>query len=51
MAAKNDITGDAIQTKSSTELYREGYERIFGKSKLDLREEELKKDQEEEDKS
>lgn len=29
--AVNDITGDSIQTKSSTELYRDNYDRIFGK--------------------
>lgn len=30
MATSNDITGDAIQSKPSTDLYREGWERIFG---------------------
>jgi len=29
--AVNDITGDSIQTKSSTEKYRDNYDRIFGK--------------------
>lgn len=31
MTAKNDITGDAIITKSSTENFRDGWERTFGK--------------------
>lgn len=31
MTAKNDITGDAIITKSSTEKFRDGWERTFGK--------------------
>ena len=30
MATSNDITGDAIQSKPSTDLYRDGWERIFG---------------------
>lgn len=29
--AKNDITGDSIQTKSSSQLYRENWDKIFGK--------------------
>lgn len=33
MAAKNDITGDAIRSKTSTKKYAEGWERIFGKKK------------------
>lgn len=31
MTAKNDITGDTIATKSASELYRQGWDRIFGK--------------------
>lgn len=32
MAAKNDITGDSIKTKTGNEkAYAEGWERIFGK--------------------
>ena len=34
--ATNDITGDAIKTGASTEAYREGYDRIFGKPPTDL---------------
>lgn len=33
MAAKNDITGDAIRSKTSNQKYAEGWERIFGKKK------------------
>lgn len=31
MTARNDITGDMIQTKGSTDAYRDGWDRIFGK--------------------
>ena len=30
MVAKNDITGDSIQTKRSSKLYQENLDRIFG---------------------
>ena len=33
MAAKNDITGDAIRSKPSSNKYAEGWDRIFGKKK------------------
>ena len=34
MAAKNDVTGDSIQTKASNhKAYGDGWERIFGKKK------------------
>lgn len=33
MTAKNDITGNSIKTKSSNQKYREGWDRIFNKSK------------------
>lgn len=33
MATKNDITGDSIQTKATTDAYRDNYDRIFGKTK------------------
>lgn len=33
--AVNDITGDSIITKSSTEKYRDNYDRIFGNKKDD----------------
>jgi|LakMenEpi03Aug12_release.lakeMendotaPanAssembly.Ray.scaffolds.fasta_scaffold133810_3 hypothetical protein len=31
MATKNDITGDAIQTKLASDLYRQNWDKIFGK--------------------
>lgn len=34
MTTKNDITGDALVSKETTDAYREGYDRIFGKGKL-----------------
>lgn len=37
MTAKNDITGDSIQTKVSSDSYRDNHEKIFGKSKLQQR--------------
>ena len=33
MAAINEITGDAIQTKLANENYRNNYDRIFGTRK------------------
>lgn len=30
MTSKNDITGDEIKSKSNSEKYREGWDRIFG---------------------
>lgn len=33
MTAKNDITGDSIQTKTISDAYRDNYDRIFGKKK------------------
>jgi len=31
MAAKNDITGDSIQTKGPSKAYSDNYDAIFGK--------------------
>ena len=33
MTARNDITGDAIQTKGTSAAYSEGWDRIFNKKK------------------
>lgn len=33
MAATNDITGDSLQSKSNSDSYRDGWERIFGNKK------------------
>lgn len=33
MAAKNDITGDSIQTRGVSDAYRNNYDLIFGKKK------------------
>lgn len=33
MVAKNDITGDSIQTRGTSEAYRDNYDLIFGKKK------------------
>lgn len=32
--AKNDITGDTIKTKVSTQAYRDGWDRIFNKKNM-----------------
>lgn len=32
MVAKNDITGDKIQTKPTTKEYSDNWDRIFGKA-------------------
>ena len=34
MVARNDITGDAIQTKSASSSYRDNYDNIFRKNKM-----------------
>ena len=31
MVSRNDITGDAIQTKNVSDAYRDNYDLIFGK--------------------
>lgn len=33
MATRNDITGDSIQTKTSSQAYRDNWDAIFGKKK------------------
>ena len=33
MAAKNDITGDSIQSKAGSKAFDEGMDRIFGEKK------------------
>ena len=33
MTSRNPITGDELKTKPSTEKYREGWDKIFGKKK------------------
>lgn len=33
MTARNDITGDSIQSKPSNDLYRDNWEKIFGTKK------------------
>lgn len=34
MVARNDVTGDAIQTKSASAAYRDNYDLIWGKNKM-----------------
>ncbi|MFZ9156412.1 MAG: hypothetical protein ACO22A_08690 [Schleiferiaceae bacterium] len=34
MATRNDITGDAIQTKGVTDAYRDNYDLIWGKKTM-----------------
>lgn len=33
MATKNDITGDSIRSRHSSQAYSDGWDRIFGKTK------------------
>ena len=33
MATNNDVTGDTIKTKLTSDLYRNNWEKIFGKKK------------------
>lgn len=35
MTSKNEITGDSIASKANNDLYRENWEKIFGKKKVD----------------
>ena len=37
MVAKNDITGDSIQTKGTSSAYRDHYDNIFRKDKMQVR--------------
>lgn len=43
MTAKNDITGDSIRSKTSSDAYRSNYDLIFGKNKsqIDSKDDEL----------
>ena len=38
MTARNDITGDSIQSKSNSQKYRDNYDAIFNKKKADYKE-------------
>lgn len=45
MASKNDATGDEIQSKVTSESYRNNYDKIFGKKQgdtVDVKEEKEK---------
>ena len=35
MAAVNDVTGDAIKSKSTTDKFRDNFDKIFGAKKCD----------------
>jgi hypothetical protein len=37
MVARNDITGDSIQTKGTSSAYRDHYDNIFRKDKMQVR--------------
>lgn len=37
MVARNDITGDSIQTKGTSPAYRDHYDNIFRKDKMQVR--------------
>lgn len=43
MVARNDITGDAIQTKTASNAYRDNYDLIFGKKTMTPKVENMKK--------
>ena len=43
MVARNDITGDAIQTKGNSNAYRDNYDLIWGKKKMTPSVENMKK--------
>jgi hypothetical protein len=44
MVARNDITGDSIQTKGVNNAYRDHYDNIFRKDKMQVRVEEKAED-------
>ena len=44
MVARNDITGDSIQTKSTSSAYRDHYDNIFRKDKMQVRVQENSED-------
>ena len=37
----NDVTGDSLTTKTTTDSYRDGWDRIFGKKAKEQSDEEL----------
>lgn len=43
MISKNPITGDEIKSKSNTDKYRDGWDRIFGKKEEEKKEKKDKK--------
>ena len=43
MVARNDITGDAIQTKGTSQAFRDNYDLIWGKKKMTPSVENMKK--------
>lgn len=44
MTAKNDVTGDAIKSKVNSEEYRNNWDAIFGKKKVEEVEKKEEKD-------
>jgi hypothetical protein len=37
MTSKNEITGDKLQTKPTTQKYRDGWDAIFGKAEEQMK--------------
>jgi len=46
MSNTNDVTGDKIITKTGTDNYRDGWDRIFGKNKEQQKEKEEEQNKE-----
>ena len=44
MVARNDITGDSIQTKGTSNAYRDNYDLIWGKKNMQVRVQENEND-------
>jgi len=38
MTSRNEITGDELKSKTNNDLYRDGWDRIFGKKKEEKKE-------------
>lgn len=47
MAAKNDVTGDSIQSKTNSNEFRDNWDRIFNKKKVEDSQQESKDEKKE----
>lgn len=45
MASKNDVTGDSLRSKSTSQQYRDGWDRIFSTTKTQTKNSQQEKSQ------